>query len=136
MNYNSWKPKNWETDLPESNDLFFEYLSDSEKGLVITLSNNKDHKFEIIFDNYPAYRNILEEYRLNLWAIKDERWSDLGSTWTVDNSDWLEQLQKDEPLIVHHEKQLKHYIIITQSAVIEILSSDNNPIIKTVHNKM
>ena len=136
MNYNNWEPKKWKTDLSELDYLFFESLSDSEKGLVITLSNSQDVNFEVIFKNYPAYRNVLEEYKLNLWAIRDKKWFEIGNTWIVENSDWLNQLEKDESLITHHEDKLKHYLICTQSAVIEILSSDCNPNIKTVHNRV
>lgn len=134
MNYNNWKPKKWKTDLSELEYLFFESLCDSEKGLIITFSNSQGVNFEIVFENYPAYRNVLEEYKLNLWAIRDEKWTDIGNTWIIKNSDWLEQFKKEEPLLSHHEGQLHHYIIITQSAVIEVLSNDNNPEIKTVHN--
>lgn len=134
MNYTNWKPEKWKTNVSELEYLFFESLNDSKKGLVITLSNSKGLIFEITFENYPAYRNILEEYKLNLWAKRDENWSNLGNTWTIENSDWLELLEKDEPLLLHHEGKLKHYIVITQSAVIEVLSNDSNPKVKTVHN--
>jgi hypothetical protein len=134
MNYNKWEPKNWETDLSNIDYLFFESLCDTEKGLVITLSNKEDDIFEILFENHPAYRSILEEYKLNLWAIKDNEWNHLGNTWIVENSDWLSELKKEEPLITHVEKQLKHYLISTQSAIIEVLSSDKEVKIKTVHN--
>jgi hypothetical protein len=136
MNYTNWKPKKWKTNVSELEYLFFESLSDSEKGLIITLSNSEGLSFEVLFENHPVYRNILEEYKLNLWAIRDEKWPNLGNTWIIENSDWLEQFEKEEPLLSHHEGKLQHYIITTQSSVIEVLSNDNNPKIKTVHNKV
>ena len=136
MNYTNWKPKKWKTNVSELEYLFFESLSDSDKGLIITLSNSEGLNFEVQFENHPVYRNILEEYKLNLWAIRDEKWPNLGNTWIIENSDWLEQFEKEEPLLSHHEGQLQHYIITTQSSVIEVLSNDNNPKIKTVHNRV
>jgi len=94
MNYTNWKPKKWETNVSELEYLFFESLSDSEKGLTITLSNSEGLNFEILFENHPIYRNVLEEYKLNLWVIRDEKWLDLGNTWIIENSDWLEQFEK------------------------------------------
>ncbi|WP_107039564.1 hypothetical protein [Brumimicrobium mesophilum] len=130
MEYDKWNPEKWETAFSEIEWLFMESLIDNKSILTILLTDNKDNLFEVTFNNYPAYRNILEEYRLNLWGIRDEKWPNLGNAWIVKNSDWLTDLTESEPLLNHHEGKLNHFIICTQDDVIEILSNESNPMVK------
>lgn len=128
MNYDNWNILKWNTLFSDKKYLFMESLLDSDCKLIITLFDDKEIRYKVTFNNFPSYRNLLEKYRLNLWGKID--WNIVGNSWIVENSNWLNFLNKSEPLITHHEENLKHYVICTESDVVEVLSSDENPIIE------
>jgi len=122
--YKDWKIKKWDTPVSDVNGLALISLKDiarENKLSILFETNNK--KLEATFDNYPAYRNILEEYRLELWKHLDETNQMCGDTFIVINSPWIKSLTEREQLINVHEKELKHYVITTTDDVIEVLSS-------------
>jgi hypothetical protein len=134
MNYSNWQTKRWKTEVSDLQWLFFESLTVKEWDLKIILSDQDGNLFEVAFKNHPAYRSKLEEYSLDLFGSENIKNNNLGNTWIVENSDWIKHLNKTEPLITHHEKELNHYLIVTQSEVIEVLSSETNPKITRVKN--
>ena len=66
----------------------------------------------------PAYRNILEEYRTSDPPPIE------GTGWTrIDpSSDWLTDLRRREPLLDVHSPGCRHYIIVTEDDVVDVLA--------------
>jgi len=65
--YENWKFERWET--PISNERLLCVLSlvdDGEKLLIIVAGLSGKH-ISFVFTDYPAYRNIQELYRTELW---------------------------------------------------------------------
>lgn len=54
------------------------------------LLNDGNKEISITFNNYPAYRNILEEYRTKLWLHLTETSQRCGWTFEVIESTWVE----------------------------------------------
>lgn len=80
-------------------------------------------RWQFTFSKAPAYLNLLEEYRLELWGMRSpgER---LGWTLEVPDSPWLAFLRKRESLLDVHHPSLIHFQIGTEDDVIDILSPD------------
>lgn len=122
--YDSWKVKRWDTPIADLISLVMVSLID-DGMLNITieaprLSNRPRWCFT--FEKYPAYRNILEEYRLSLWKHLDESNQRCGKTFIVENSPWIASFQSQEPLLKLYHPHLMHYVILTEDDVIEILA--------------
>jgi len=122
--YDNWKIKKWETPVSDSKWLSMVSLYDvaETQTLEIRLNDGKQ-EISINFENYPAYRNIHEEYRTNLWRHLDETSQRCGWTFEVVNSSWSEKLYKDEPLLKFNDPNLRHFVISTGDDVVEILSN-------------
>jgi len=126
--YENWKFERWET--PISNERLVSMISlvdDGEKLSVIVggLPGRKDVQF--IFTNYPAYRNIQELYRTELWSRLYEK--NLGNTFIVPQSEWVASF-KNEILEVFFPDMV-HYMICTEFGCLEVLS-DTVPEIKVM----
>jgi len=136
--YENWNLTRWETSLSDAPSLRMEYLldRDAQDGaleLVLqSVSTTERIRCQITFVRYPAYRNILEEFRLELWARRDTISTAyaLGCTMIVPNSPWIRELGK-EPLLMIRNKNLVHYMVVTEDDVIEILT-DETPIIEVL----
>ncbi len=123
--YEDWQIKRWDTPASDINSLVMVSLVDDGVLRIIfeapRLSNRP--RWQFTFNAYPAYRNILEEYRLNLWKHLDQSNQRCGNTFIVGNSPWIAYFQSREPLIDIHSTNLIHYVIATEDDVIEILAS-------------
>jgi hypothetical protein len=123
--YEGWKIERWETPVSDVKSLAMVSLVDDGQ-LSIVLQETRDairRRFCLSFKNYPVYRNILEEYRLELWnEIKDQR-KGIGWTIIIPESQWLASLLKSEPLLGECNPNLVHYVICTEDDVIEVLSN-------------
>ncbi|GBE94249.1 hypothetical protein [Nostoc cycadae] len=122
--YKNWQVKRWVTPIADLSSLVMVSLID-DGMLNITieaplLSNRPRWRFT--FDKYPAYRNILEEYRLGLWKHLDESHQRCGNTFIVKNSPWIASFQSQEPFLELYNPHLIHYVISTEDDVIEILA--------------
>ncbi len=95
--------------------------------LSIILQDIRDpqrRRFRFTFSNCPAYRNILEEYRLELWSEIESRREGMGWTLIIPDSQWIAALKEKEPLIEVNCPDLVHYMICTEDDVIEVLSDE------------
>lgn len=129
--YQEWKFTRWETPVSDVQHLFMVSLVDAKGQLTINLSTFPEKfQYELTLNRYPAYRNILEEYRLELWAALTGAQA-TGYTLIVADSPWIEELKEHEPLLSVLHPQLRHYIISTSDDVIEILT-DEEPIFRQV----
>ncbi len=118
----------WKTPFLEEKGLVMTSLIDKGGKLTITLESNTK-EYVVTFNNHPAYRNILEEYRLKLWNLLSKK-KLKGSSLILENSKWISELKDKEPLFEEFNKNARHYLISTGDDVIEILS-DAEPIIKS-----
>jgi len=134
--YKKWRIERWNTPLSDIESVALASLSDSAGQLAITIEAPRQPgrpRWEIIFDTYPAYRNLLEEFRLQLWDHLDATKQRCGNTFLVTTSPWIETLRHNEALFEHHHPTVSHYVILTEDDVLEILSP-TSPIIKSIGN--
>ena len=125
--YEGWEVDRWETPVSHIKNLGMVSLIDDHGFLKIILegceiADSRQFCFTFL-GPYPAYRNILEEFRTELWeklSCLPQR--NLGWTRIVRNSSWINDLQSTEPLLKVLHPHLIHYMIVTEDDVIEILS--------------
>ena len=95
----------------------------AETNILDIRLNDGKQEISIKFENYPAYRNILEEYRTALWRHLDKTSQRCGWTFEVLESLWSAELNNNEPLLEFHNPGLRHFVISTDDDVIEVLSN-------------
>jgi hypothetical protein len=131
--YAGWKFNRWETPVSDLASLAMVSLVD-DGMLKITVEDLQDpnrRRWQFTFEHAPIYRNILEEYRLELWRRVRTDDNPMGWTVTIPSSPWLSEFRQGEPLIDAHYPELCHYQIGTEDDVIDILSPEP-PLIETV----
>jgi hypothetical protein len=122
--YDKLKIKRWETPISDSKWLgMISFYDVAESNILEIRLNDGKQEISIKFENYPAYRNILEEYRTALWRHLDKTSQKCGWTFEVINSSWSEELNNEEPLLEFHNPGLRHFVISTNDDVIEVLSN-------------
>jgi len=122
--YEGWRFVRWETPVSDLKSIAMVSLVD-DGALTITLEDLRDSarpRWCFRFDHAPIYRNILEEYRLELWELVHQDGARHGWTVTVPDSPWLASLQEKESLIKFHDPGLLHFQIETEDDVIDVLS--------------
>jgi len=108
----------WDTPLCFGKSIGLVYLLDDGK-LTIVIQDNRDNfrRVKITFDYVAIYRNIEEMYRSSDTMNSTKSWTVL-----IENSKWLSELRAKEDLIDELLPEIKHYQIITEFDVIDILS--------------
>ncbi|GMU97232.1 MAG: hypothetical protein DAHOPDDO_02977 [Ignavibacteriaceae bacterium] len=122
--------RKWETPVSDAQSLVMVSLFD-KKNLEIILQDLRDSnqkRFKFIFRNVAAYKNILEEYRTS--ETKSLNRNTFGWTIVSDDSEWLNYFKEKEPLLEEYNPNCKHFIIITENDVVEILCSNFPEIIE------
>ncbi len=122
--YDTWKIERWETPFSDATSLVMARLVDCD-GLSIVLEAphlTDRPRWRIEFGRCAAYRNILEEYRLGLWAHLDQSKQRCGNAFVVTNSPWIAEFREHEPLLEVHDSGVKHFVVATEDDVVEILS--------------
>lgn len=116
--YEGWKLERWET--PFSNERLgtLTSLVDDGERLVIMVGDSSGQRFRFAFTDYPAYRNIQELYRTELWNKLYER--NLGSTLIIPESEWIASLKREGFEIYYPDAV--HYMICTDDGCVEVLS--------------
>ena len=123
--YDKWKIKKWETPISDSKQLGMLSLHDiAASNTLEVLLNDGTQEISITFKSYPAYRNILEEYRTKLWKHLDETSQRCGWTFEVIESTWIDELEQNESLIEVHNPGLRHFVICSNDDVVEVLSNE------------
>jgi hypothetical protein len=113
----------WETPVSDARSLALVSLIDRD-GLHVTLQDLRDpgrRRFEFTFRRVPAYRNILEEYRL---GESGEKAHGAGWTTVVSQSVWLAELRARESLLDVHSPGCRHFCIETEDDVLDILTPE------------
>ncbi len=118
----------WETPVSDAQSLAMVSLVDQD-GLHITVQDNRDRagrRFRFSFDRVAAYRSILEEYRTSdPPAVQHAGW-----TRVAPGSAWLSDLRSREPLLDVHSPDCRHYIIVTEDDVIDVLTPEEPRIVE------
>lgn len=119
--YKNWKISKWETPISNFGSSRMELLMDTDFLTIIIQEGAGDirSRVKFIFRGDYAYRNINESFRNGLWAILPPR---LGQTLKVEKSDLIEILRSDE-LGSDTFLSAKHYIILTEDDVIEVIAA-------------
>lgn len=129
--YKDWKVERWNTPVSDERLLGMVSLVDDGQ-LTIVVEDTLNRQFRFIFTDYPAYRNIMEEYRTELWRKLYDK--NLGSTLLIVESQWIASFRATEPLLEVHHPNLTHYMICTVNDVVEVLSSGNPKIVEIEKN--
>jgi hypothetical protein len=125
--YEGWEISQWKSELSGRTSLSQVVLVD-DGDLTITVEdlNSPEHeRWEIRFYNAPAYRNILESFRLSLWTYLDDVVNlapPRGPLLKVDRSSWITELQENEPTLSVFHPTLLHFILCTEDDVVEVLT--------------
>lgn len=123
--YENWRITRWETPVVDIHAVALVSLIDNV-SLEVTVEATRmpgRPRWRFVFDRVAAYRNILEEYRLELWGHLDESGQRCGFTFTVQDSPWIAELRPNEPLLELYNPGLQHYVLCTDDDVIEVLSA-------------
>ena len=122
--YAGWRAERWETPVSDAGSLrLVSLLDDGALHLVLEDAHHEARlRWRFTFRNVPAYLNLLEEYRLELWAHEARQGKRLGWTVQVPDSPWLARLYQSESLLELHHPGLVHYQVGTEDDVIDILA--------------
>jgi hypothetical protein len=121
--YENWKCTRWETPVSDGLSLGMESLTHSDDlHIVVAVAQHgrSMRRYSFSFKRPAAYRNILEEYRTELWNFFSQT-SRPGSTFVVENSPWIAEIAMHEPLLNVHDKGAIHYVIATNDDVVEVI---------------
>lgn len=122
--YESWIIQRWETPLSRITRIAMASLID-DGHLAITFEAPRQEgrpRWRFVFERYPGYRNLMEEYRLQLWEHLDSTQQRCGNTFIVESSPWIVELRQKEGVFDAHFPTLFHYVFLTEDDVVEVLS--------------
>ena len=125
--YTEWQIDRWETPLSDIRSLVMVSMSDCHRQLTFTFEAPRESggpRWELKFNTYPGYRNLLEEFRIQLWEHLDSTDQRCGNTFFVTNSPWIQTLRKTEGVFDHYYPEMFHYVMATEDDVIEVLSPE------------
>jgi hypothetical protein len=98
-------------------------LVDAGRELTLLLEGHRNSgrpRWLVRFRDYPAYRNIDEAFRVDLWKWLDESGQRCGFTFTVIESP---PLASWETGYLHEMPPgVRHYVVATEDDVVEVLS--------------
>lgn len=124
--YEGWRISRWETPVVDENRLLMVSLTDVDRELILLLESSRGagrQRWRVRFRQYPAYRNIDEAYRTDLWLWLDESGQRVGYTFTVEESP---PLASWGAVYLHAiEPKTRHFVIATEDDVVEVLSAED-----------
>ena len=123
--YETWRVERWDTPFSDVESLVMVKLVD-QAGLSIVLEAPLlvgRPRWSIECGRAPAYRNIMEEYRIGLWQHLDETSQRCGRSFVVVNSPWVAEFHRSEPLLEFYAGAVRHFVVSTEDDVVEVLSA-------------
>jgi len=118
--YSKWKIIKWPTPISAFGKPRLEYLKDGiQLEIVIQNFSGGSPRVEFVFSGIYTYRNINRGFRTSLWEVVPA--SNLGATWMVQNSDFLDLLKADAQGAATF-RDARHFVIVTENDVIEIVA--------------
>lgn len=117
--YENWRFERWETPISNERLLSIISLVDDGERLSIIVDGSSGKYVQFVFTDYPAYRNIQELYRTELWNRLYRR--SLGSTLTIPESEWIASFEGEGSEV--YFPRAVHYMICTSDGCVEVLSS-------------
>lgn len=122
--YEGWHISRWETPVVDVTRLALVSLSDVDRELIVLFEAVHipgRPRWRVRFRQYPAYRNIDEAYRTDLWRWLDESNQRVGFTFTVEE---LPRLASWGTVYLHEVRPgVRHFVIATEDDVVEVLST-------------
>ena len=124
--YENWVAERWQTPFSDVQSLVMvSLIDDGSPRLVLEDARGEERcRWSVRFENVVAYRNMLEEYRVSLWARREEIGGPRGWTWRLTRSDWLCELREQEPLVDINAPGAIHYLIATEDDVVEVFMAE------------
>lgn len=131
--YETWIIHRWETPLSAIKSIAMASLIDDGHLSIILEAPREEGRprWRVFFEKSPGYRNLIEEYRLELWEHLETTQQRCGNTFTVANSPWIAELRLREPLFDAHHPKVSHFVFLTEDDVIEVLSP-GEPVIEAL----
>ena len=114
--YHHWSIRRWETPVSDVQRLTLVSLSDCNASLDVTVEASWEsprRRWKVQFSRYPAFRSTDEMHLQQLWGWLDGSSQRCGSTFTVLNSPWIDEVLVDYPI---------HYVLCTLDDIIEVVS--------------
>ena len=122
--YDGWRISRWETPVVDTSRLAMVSLADVDHELVVMLEAVHipgRPRWRVRFRQYPAYRNVDESYRTDLWRWLDESNQRIGFTFTVEE---LPRFASWGTVYLHDVlPQAQHFVIATEDDVVEVISA-------------
>ena len=124
--YHEWQITRWETPLSDLKSVAMASLVDDGQLSITVEAPREDGRprWHVTFETYPGYRNLLEQFRLELWTHLDSTRQRFGTTFTVADSPWIKTLRETEGVFDSYYPEIEHYVVLTEDDVIEVLSPD------------
>jgi hypothetical protein len=119
--YEDWEFERWETPVSNEPLLSMVSLFDDGEKLTIVIDGTSNKHVRFVFTDYPAYRNIQELYRTELWGKLYRK--NLGSTLIISKAEWIESLRRTDKLVDVYHPNAVHYLICTEDGCVEILTN-------------
>jgi hypothetical protein len=123
--YEGWRITRWETPVVDLDRLLMVSLTDANQELVVVFEGPPSlgrPRWRVTFRRYPAYRNIDESYRVNLWKWLEQTGQRNGFTFTVEETprfaSWETGYLEDVA------PNTRHFVITTEDDVVEVLSAE------------
>jgi tetratricopeptide (TPR) repeat protein len=124
--YEGWRAERWETPFSDVRSLAVVGVVD-DGSLRITVEDTRStprRRWRIDFGRAPAYLNLLEEYRLELWQRIHTGEIAYGWTRIIPDSPWLARLGEAEALLRIHYPELTHHQIGSEDDIIDVLAPE------------
>ena len=123
--FKGWRAIRWETPVSNLKSIAMVSLIDNG-SLTIVLEDlqGERKRWSFSFESAPAYFNLMEEFRGEMWSEINWSKDGLGRTLKFPSSMWLQKLKESDDLIEVLKPNLEHYQIVTEDDVIDILSEE------------
>jgi hypothetical protein len=112
----------WQTPVSTAKSVALVSLwQDADLHLVLEdLKDPERNRYRISFSGFAAYKNTMEEYLIGAqWTGPVPEWTRVAVV-----SPWLQHMKLLEPLFKEHHPDCRHYIVVTEDDVIEVLTSE------------